>query len=159
MTAMIRRAESIADEGPSILEQEDTFFFCPKGRLKLRKFSDSAGELIYYDRPDTTDPEESRYFLSPTFCPDSLGEALSRALGVRGSVRKKRILYLTGQTRIHLDDVEGLGWFLELEVVLNTDQGARDGVRIAETLMDRLAIKECDLVETAYIDLLESASA
>jgi predicted adenylyl cyclase CyaB len=84
-----------------------------------------------------------------------LNEVLSQALGVRGVVRKKRTLYWTGQTRIHLDDVEGLGTFLELEVVLEPGQSTVEGVDMARQIMKRLNIEEDNLVEAAYIDLLE----
>jgi predicted adenylyl cyclase CyaB len=80
---------------------------------------------------------------------------LSLALGVRGVVRKKRTLYLVGQTRLHLDEVEGLGEFVELEVVLRHGQSDLEGQQIARELMTRLAIREQDLLEGAYMDMLE----
>ena len=79
------------------------------------------------------------------------------ALGVRGVVRKKRYLYLAGQTRIHLDDVEGLGQFMELEVVLRDGQSDADGQSIAEDLMAKLGVRTEDLLEGAYMDLLEKS--
>lgn len=153
--ALVERVEAIADEGPTVLHQEDTFFPSPRGRLKLRRFADGRGELIYYRRPDATDPEESRFVRSPAADPASLAEALGRALGVRGVVRKKRTLYLVGQTRIHLDEVEGLGDFLELEVVLAPGDSKEAGHAVARELMERLEVDEDSLVARAYIDLLE----
>jgi predicted adenylyl cyclase CyaB len=73
---------------------------------------------------------------------------------VRGIVRKQRALFLAGQTRIHLDEVEGLGSFVELEVVLQAHQSHADGVQIARGLMAKLEIQDSDLVEQGYIDLL-----
>jgi len=151
---MIERAESLADDGPTVIFQEDTFFNCPRGRLKLRRFSHSNGELIFYDRPDSIEPEESRYIVCPTSTPDSLRDTLSLSLGTRGTVRKRRTLYLTGQTRIHFDEVEGLGNFVELEVVLLPEQDSTDGARVAEALMVSLGIERFSLVDRAYIDLL-----
>jgi len=84
-----------------------------------------------------------------------LQTALRLALGVRGIVRKTRYLYLSGQTRIHLDDVEGLGQFMELEVVLRDGQSDAEGQTIAEELMTRLGVRKEDLLEGAYMDLLE----
>lgn len=75
---------------------------------------------------------------------------------MRGVVRKVRRLYLAGQTRIHLDDVEGLGHFMELEVVLRPGQSEAEGQTIAKTLMEKLGVIESDLLECAYMDLLES---
>ena len=86
--------------------------------------------------------------------PDSMREALERACGVRGRVRKERILVLVGQTRVHLDRVEGLGDFLELEVVLQDGQSEAEGRAIALLLMDRLGVPASDLVAGAYLDLL-----
>lgn len=153
-SAMIERAEGLADNGPTVIHQDDTFFNCQHGRLKLRKFSESDGELIYYDRPDSIEPEESQYIVSPTATPDSLRQALSLSLGIRGSVRKRRVLYLVGQTRIHFDDVEDLGKFIELEVMLQPEQNRTEGVRIANDLMSNLGIEKTSLVDKAYIDLL-----
>lgn len=136
------------------LQQEDTFFQCPRGRLKLRSFPDGSGELIYYDRPDKTGPKESRYWISETSAPDTLRLTLGNALGIIGVVRKTRELFLVGQTRIHLDDVERLGTFAELEVVMQAGQTVEDGTSIAADLMKKLNINESDLVDIAYIDLL-----
>ncbi len=155
LPALTRRLALIADDGPTVLQQEDTFFPSPRGRLKLRRFAGGAGELIYYRRSDATEPEESRYVLSPAADPESMAAALSGALGVRGVVRKKRTLYRVGQTRVHLDEVEGLGDFLELEVVLATGEGRAAGLAVARELKERLGVAEDDLVAWAYIDLLE----
>jgi predicted adenylyl cyclase CyaB len=83
-----------------------------------------------------------------------LRQALTLAYGQVGRVRKRRILYLVGRTRIHLDRVEQLGNFLELEVVLNIAEPAESGVREATALMQRLEITPNQLIESAYIDLL-----
>jgi predicted adenylyl cyclase CyaB len=81
---------------------------------------------------------------------------LSAGLGVRGVVRKRRLVYVVGNTRIHLDEVEGLGSFLELEVVLSPGESLEAGVATATELVRKLGIQESDLIQTAYIDLLES---
>ena len=71
-------------------------------------------------------------------------------------VKKIRYLYMVGQTRIHLDEVEGLGYFIELEVVMREGQSDTEGQAIAEDLMRRLGVREDSLIEGAYVDLLES---
>lgn len=86
--------------------------------------------------------------------PGALHAVLRDALGTCGTVRKRRELVMVGSTRIHLDDVEGLGLFLELEVVLAHDQTPQDGRRIAERLMTDLGVDPDDLIEGAYVDLL-----
>ena len=154
LPALRRRVESMADRGPTLIEQEDTFFHCPSGRLKLRCFSDGEGELIFYQRPDADGPRESQYFISATPDSKSLTTVLTHAYGVRGVVCKRRMLFWIGQTRIHLDEVEDLGTFLELEVVLEEHQSTTDGIEIARKLMNDLDVTESALVPQAYIDLL-----
>jgi predicted adenylyl cyclase CyaB len=90
-----------------------------------------------------------------TSSPSALKDALAAALGVRGIVRKTRSLYLVGQTRLHVDEVEGLGQFMELEVVLRPEQNDAEGQAIADDLMVKLGVAESDLLEGAYMDLLE----
>ena len=149
------RVERMAGHSPDIIRQLDTFFHCDNGRLKLRRFSDTRGELIFYQRPNGREPSESRYSRSPTTDPDGLTEVLSKSLGARGVVEKTRALYWSGQTRIHIDEVEGLGSFMELEVVLEPQQSTTEGTRIAHHIMETLEIEEDALVDVAYIDLLE----
>jgi predicted adenylyl cyclase CyaB len=144
----------LADEGPKDIAQDDTFFRCDTARLKLRVFSGGTAELIYYRRADEYGPKESFYLRSPTSAPDSLRECLTLAYGQAGRVKKHRKLFLAGRTRIHLDEVEGLGHFLELEVVLADDEPAADGVREARELMVKLDIKPHQLIDDAYVDLL-----
>lgn len=151
-----RRAESLSDEPVNVLPQEDTFFKTPQGRLKLRVLSLNQGQLIYYTRPDQEGPKRSDYHISLTTDPGNLKRVLELAYGIRGVVRKTRYLYMVGQTRVHLDDVEGLGQFMELEVVLREGQSDAEGQTIAEGLMASLGVESSDLIESAYMDLLEA---
>jgi predicted adenylyl cyclase CyaB len=148
------RAEAISDGPAELLGQEDIFFATPSGRLKLRILGDHDGELIAYDRQDAPSPRPSRYLIAPTSDPTALKTILMSVLEVIGVVKKQRWLYRVGQTRIHLDQVEGLGAFVELEVVLRPDQPGEEGIAIAKELMEGLGITEDQLVEQAYIDLL-----
>lgn len=147
------RARAIATEGPVDLVQDDTFFACANGRLKLRQFADGRGELIHYLRADDAGPRTSDYLITPTAAPDVLRETLSRALGAVGRVRKVRRLYISDRTRIHLDEVEGLGSFVELEVVLQDGETAESGNAVARHIMALLGIAESQLVRAAYVDL------
>ncbi len=155
LAALKKRAETICDGPVQILEQEDTFFHCPNGRLKLRHQGGQDGQLVWYERPDTSGPKRSHYLIGRTQEPVELKATLAAALGVRGVVRKRRHLYLAGQTRIHLDEVERLGDFMELEVVLAPGQSDEDGQSIAQALMQKLGVDPEDLMEGAYMDLLE----
>jgi predicted adenylyl cyclase CyaB len=158
VAALTARAAALADSGPTEILQDDTFFNCAAGRLKLRSFPNNTGELIFYRRSDEHGPKESFYVRTPTTDPDSLRETLSLAYGTFGRVRKHRTLYLAGRTRIHLDVVENLGDFLELEVVLRDDESLDAGMREAEDLMRRLSVEPSQLIDRAYVDLLAALS-
>jgi predicted adenylyl cyclase CyaB len=146
----------LADSGPEEIAQEDIFFNTRHGRLKLRIFDEHRGELIYYEREDQAGPKVSSYSRLPTNHPSDIREMLASACGISGIVRKQRRVYLLGNTRIHLDDVQGLGQFLELEVVLTPDQEPLTGREIAEQLMNRLGVQKSELIECAYVDLVLS---
>ena len=150
------RAEELSDTAVQVIPQEDTFFNTPQGRLKLRVLSDHA-ELIYYTRPDQDGPKRSDYHITRSHDPYNLKCVLELAYGIRGVVKKTRYLYLVGQTRIHLDDVEGLGQFMELEVVMQDGQSDAEGQAVAEELMSALGVERGDLIDGAYMDLLEKS--
>lgn len=152
-TAARCRALGAADHG--VLEQRDTYFAGRRGRLKLREETGSGAELIAYRRPDGTEPEESAFIRAPAADPVALREALDAALGTTVVVVKRRRLFLWENVRIHLDDVEGLGTFLELEALvgpgLNDRAQAQDKVA---RLRSELAIRDDALVAVGYADLL-----
>jgi predicted adenylyl cyclase CyaB len=143
-------------EGPELLMQEDTFFPAGAGRLKLRRLTGGEGELIHYERPDSAEPSLSCYDIVHTSDPNGLRKLLLSALGNGGVVRKSRYLFRSGPTRIHLDEVEGLGRFLELELVLDEGQEESEGVAIVEEWLERLGVSREDLLDEAYVDLLST---
>ena len=154
--ALLPRARLLADGPEQTVAQDDTFFVCARGRLKLRDFGNGQGELIHYHRADTPGPKLSDYVRVVTAEPAALRAALTRAHGVLGRVRKQRLLLLAGPTRIHLDRVEGLGDFLEIEVVLREDQTVAEGQAIADALLARLGVPESSRLAGAYLDMSAS---
>ena len=148
------RAAALSDAGPQVIPQEDYFFTSVDARLKLRVLSPEAGELIRYQRSNQTGARRSNYSIARTSDPLVLRDILTSSLGSAGIVRKMRTLYTIGQTRVHLDEVEGLGDYLELEVVLGPEQDEAEGMRIAEALLDNFGITKDQLVGEAYVDLL-----
>ena len=148
------RAAELATEAPRVIAQEDTFFQTPSGRLKLRVPIQGPAELIYYERANETGPKRSLYSVAAIADAQALIRVLEESLGVRGVVRKTRELFIAADTRIHLDEVEFLGNFIELEVAM---PGADEvsGRRRCHELMQALGIRDEDLVEGAYIDMLE----
>lgn len=152
--ALLPRACALADGGPERIAQDDTFYAVAQGRLKLRRFADGSAELIHYHRPDIGQARISDHLRVAVPDADALHEALARACGVRGRVVKQRWLLRIGATRIHLDRVEGLGDFLELEVVLRPEQADAEGHAIAEDLMAQLGTGGAPRLARAYLDLL-----
>jgi adenylate cyclase class IV len=151
------RVAARATETPAVIHQVDTFFPVAHGRLKLRRFDDGRGELIFYERDDTPGPRTSAYSRAACAEAPALEALLARALGVRGVVAKRREVFLIGRTRVHLDDVRGLGSFLEIEVALADGEPAAEGEREARALLAALEVPAAALVGPAYIDLLEGA--
>jgi len=153
--ALRRRAEALSDTPVEVLHQSDTFYVVPDGRLKLRVLGPERCELIHYQRSDSADAKASDYALVRSDDPETFERILAAALPIRGVVAKMRRLYLVGPTRIHLDQVEGLGAFMELEVVLDEGETVDEGIAIAERLMVDLGLEDAERIAGAYIDLLE----
>ncbi len=160
--ALLPRACALAGGEPEMIEQDDSFFDVPHGRLKLRRFADGAAELIHYQRADTEVAKASDYVRVPVPDAAALCEALTRACGLRGRVRKRRWLLTVRRggwhTRIHLDRVEGLGDFMELEVVLTKGQTDTAGAAEAAALMLELGLTRAPRIAVAYLDLLAEAT-
>jgi predicted adenylyl cyclase CyaB len=147
-------AERLCGSPAAILRQTDTYFHCTHGRLKLREIEDSTAELIAYERPDAPAPKGSEYLISRVPHPASLRRTLTAALGIRSVVRKTRRLYLHHNVRIHLDDVDGLGSFLEFEAVLSDQTDDLVGRRQVEELCREFGIGPGDLLAGSYGDML-----
>jgi adenylate cyclase class IV len=153
--------------------QTDTYFVTPDAgrRLKLREYEtiwknpelasvgrgepETGAELIAYARANITEVRASDYLLYPTSDPAGLKAALAAALGLRLVVRKTRELLLYHNVRIHLDEVDGLGVFLEFEAALSEKDGAEVSEGRLELLRRKMRIEERDLVAVSYSDLLD----
>lgn len=154
LDVVLNNAQTLVGEAPKLIEQKDVFFHAKNGRLKLRILGRTHGELIFYQRSDISGPKTSTYRVVETDEPDKLRALLAAAYGEKIIVHKLRHLFTLGRTRIHVDEVTGLGEFLELEVVLDETEGTAEGEREALELMAKLGIKSQDLVEGAYADML-----
>jgi adenylate cyclase class IV len=138
-----------------VLAQRDTYFGVERGRLKLREDTERAtGELIFYLRADVSGLRSSSYWRAPTGDPSALASLLEAAHGVVGVVSKRRRLFLFENVRIHLDDVEGLGAFIELESVLATpgDESA-DEARALATVAGALGLDARASIGHGYLEL------
>lgn len=146
------RARVMGARDAGVIEQEDTFFPAPGARLKLRDFGEGTGELIAYVRADAGEARGSDYRIYRTDDVPALREALTHGLGMAGQVRKRRHLFLWRYTRIHLDQVEGLGSFVELETVI-ADQPEADARDELESVARALGVDRMAPVPQAYVDL------
>jgi homotetrameric cytidine deaminase len=153
----LERARALGAEDRGELRQRDTYFAAPHGRLKLREQDPGGAELIAYERPDAAEARESRYRITPVPDAAATAEALDAALGTVVVVDKRRHLLLWEGVRIHLDRVEGLGAFVELEGVAAADSDlAREGALVAR-LRAELGIADDALEPRGYADLLLGA--
>jgi homotetrameric cytidine deaminase len=153
--ATAARCLSLGATDGGVLAQRDTYFLARRGRLKLRA-EDGAlgGELIAYGRPDHPDAAESTYVLAPVAAAEELAEALEAALGTVVVVSKRRRLFLWEGVRIHLDEVEDLGNFVEFEAVLPEAGDLATAREKVAHLRSQLGIADDDLVAVGYADLL-----
>ena len=154
VSAARNAANRLSGGDPYVLHQEDVFFRCEAARLKLRIFGPHSGELIRYQRSNVPAARVSQYLIAKTHDPEILRNILTETLGVIGIVKKTRELSLIGQTRIHIDSVDGLGDFLEIEVVMRSGQKESEGQEIVRDLMSEFCIGQDQLLAEAYIDLL-----
>jgi len=136
-----------------VLTQRDTYFQARVGRLKLREETDTVPRLIAYDRSDRTGTRESRYRIVEVAQPDGLKAVLSATLGVEAVVAKQRRLFLWRGVRIHLDEVEGIGSFIEFEAIATVDSDLGKERKTIETLRSGFEISDADLVKGSYCDL------
>ena len=133
-------------------QQTDTYFTVARGRLKLREVSDSESELIYYDRDETEAERWSEYQIVPLRDSTGVKALLSRALGIKVVVEKRRQTYLYKNARIHLDLVTGLGEFLELEV--KEVDGPQRAYQLLDFLLKKLSLENTEKVKVSYSDLI-----
>jgi homotetrameric cytidine deaminase len=136
------------------ITQRDTYFSGARERLKLREQEPGESELIAYGRPDETQARVSEYRRVPVGDPRALREALDAGLGTLVVVDKRRRLLLWDGVRIHLDEVDGLGSFLELEAVAPEGSDLSAERAKVERLRGELAVEDGNLVAGSYSDLL-----
>ncbi len=150
-------AAGARDEG--LLRQRDTYFHVAAGRLKLREEEPGGATLIAYERPDAAAERVSRYRLVPVPDPGALRDALAAANGVDVVVVKRRHLLMWETVRIHLDEVRGLGSFLELEAVAQPGGDLRREHEQVAHLREVLEIRDEALRAGSYADALRGGGS
>ncbi len=132
--------------------QIDTYFHVPEGRLKLRQ-GNIENNLIAYRRPNQAGPKTSDVALAPVTHGDELRSVLERALGVLVAVDKQREIYYVDNVKLHIDEVRGLGSFVEIEACGKHGEDARLLEQCREYMV-LFGIREEDLIDSSYSDLL-----
>ena len=150
------RAEKICQEldaeSQGVLDQRDTYFYGPNGRLKLRESRGRTPELIFYERENLAESTPSEYQISTM--DSSALYILRKALSVLVIVNKVRRLWLWKNVRIHLDEVYRLGVFLEFEAVLDETLNQDEGYSRVTQLREAFGIEDSDLLSDSYSDML-----
>ena len=150
-----RKVLDMGSKYVGVFHQIDTYFCSSRGYLKLRETEDKPSMLIYYDREKITGPKESGVLIVEVPNPSGLKKLLKTSLGIRSVVEKSRRIFHFKGTEIHLDLVEGLGRFIELERLTKKEPNAlRKSRSTIALLMKELGINEGDLLRGSYSDLL-----
>lgn len=155
-TMLRQRIMGLAGVKLQNVRQEDIFFPCLTGRLKLRILGSDQGQLSHYRRADIAGTKISDCQIVITDRPHELCAVLVAAHGQRGRVIKDRLIARISGAQIHLDQVDGLGDFVEIEIPRSeTPQEVQMAAGLMESLIGYLEIASDDMIAVAYIDLLE----
>ncbi len=136
------------------LYQTDTYFTVNDGRMKLRKEVDKEAYMIYYQRPDLSSEKYSNYSIYPIQDVEMFYKVFSKVLHQELVVKKKRSLYIIENARIHLDVVENLGNFLEIEIVINNTVEEKEAPFFMDSLLKIFNLKEHQKIDCGYRELL-----
>ena len=147
-----RVARHLHARSKGILYQQDSYYNIPRGRLKLRIINRRSAELILYSRPDKTGSRYSDYVVLPVANVQQVQTLCEKIFGKTVEVVKKRRLYLYKNSRIHLDEVRGLGTFIEFEVLVT--KGKRQAQHLMSFLREEFCISHEALVSCSYSDML-----
>jgi adenylate cyclase class IV len=152
--ATLSAALELGAQDHGLLRQRDTYFHAVQGRLKLREAPPQPAELIAYVRAELAGPKVSLYRVVPVADHLGLVDALADSLGIRVVVDKVRRVLLWRNVRIHLDRIEELGDFVEIEAVAASPGGLEVERDRVEELRAVLGITDERLVSLGYADLL-----
>jgi homotetrameric cytidine deaminase len=152
-------ALALGADDHGVIVQRDTYFRVREGRLKLREEEPGEAHLIAYVRPDAAQVRVSSYRVVPVPDPEGMRAALAETNGIDVVVEKRRRLLLWETVRIHLDEVDGIGSFLELEAVAEAESDLdREHSQVA-LLREALGIGDGALREGSYSDAVRAASS
>ena len=135
-------------------KQSDTYFNVPNGRLKLRE-GNIENNLIFYERTNQSGPKNSHFNLVKVEDAKGLKEVLTKSNGVKVIVKKTREIYYINNVKFHIDEVPGLGSFVEIEAGnVFVDLSQHELKQQCDFYMHELKIEPEDLLEVSYSDML-----
>lgn len=158
-SASLEVCKALGAQDRGIIAQRDTYFAVAKGGLKLREEQPGRPHLVQFERANEPQQRESRYRIVEVGDGEALRAALAAAIGIRGVVVKRRHLLLWRSVRIHLDEVEQLGTFIELEAVAPPDSDLAHEHRLVAELRDALSITDDRLIALGYAEQLLQAGS
>jgi predicted adenylyl cyclase CyaB len=139
--------------------QSDTYFNVSSGRLKLRE-GNIENNLIYYERNDQAGPKSSHFELIPVNEAARLKLVLEKAVGIKAVVQKIREIYYIDNVKFHIDEVPGLGSFIEIEAGNIRAKKTYEELKAqCDFYINELGIRETDLLDKSYSDLILPHSA
>lgn len=153
LEAVRATAQNLATGQLGLMHQIDTYFHAPRGRLKLRQIDGQPAQLISYQRSDEAQARHSDYRIAPVADAELLKQNLAAFRGIQVVVDKTREVFLYHNVRIHLDQVQGLGTFLEFESVLSDEINDTAGHAQVEWLCGQFGITPEHVVPQSYSDL------
>ena len=143
-------------ENKGVDQQTDTYFNVPNGRLKLRE-GNIENNLIFYERANQAGPKNSSFQLVKVEDAAGLKEALTKSNGIKAIVKKQREIYYIDNVKFHIDEVPGLGSFVEIEAGnITADLSQAQLNEQCTFYMTTFNIKDEDLIEVSYSDMLLS---
>lgn len=135
-------------------EQTDTYFNVPFGRLKLRE-GNIENNLIFYERTNQAGPKNSHFNLVKVEDAKGLKEVLTKSNGVKTIVKKKREIYYITNVKFHIDEVPGLGSFVEIEAGnILADLSQEELKAQCDFYLKAFGVSPTDLIEVSYSDML-----
>lgn len=148
------KLRTLHPEYKGIDNQTDTYFNVKKGRLKLRE-GNIENSLINYDREDIAGSKESQIILYRHTPDKALKDILTHQLGIKIVVEKRRKIYFIGNVKFHLDVVENLGTFIEVEAIDDREEFTIEELKKqCDHYFNFFELKQSDLVDQSYSDLL-----
>lgn len=151
LKVLLQQLVALRRDAPEVLDQEDTFFLVPRGHLKMRCDPFGQCHLIYYRRDRSPGPKLSAYFIERVASPAEKRAELSRLFGQGSVVQKRRLLYHIEGARVHVDEVEGLGSFVEVEIPVASIEVSHRAMVKAKRLMKLLRVSAADLESEPYV--------